>query len=245
MTREHGQVPFGTSVIDFRVERSPRRKTVTIAVDANEVVLKAPTETSAEQLRDVVRSRGPWILQRIAQFEELGPAPAPMEFVTGETCAYLGRHYRLKIDRIRGIPKPHAVLRGAFLVVQVERELGADKRRDHVERTVTAWYRKQAGRRLPERVKLYAARAGLDFPPVLIRNQEKRWGSCSSTGELRFNWRIIMAPLSLVDYVVAHEVCHLKVRDHSAAFWKLLGTVMPDYEARRNRLRVEGLMFRT
>jgi hypothetical protein len=245
MTQEHGQVPFGTSTIDYRVERSSRRRTVTIAVDASEVILKAPEETSTERLRDVIRSRAPWILQRIMEFDAIGPAPPPMEFVSGESCAYLGRHYRLKIDRIPGTVKPQAALRGAFLVVQVEREMGSEKRRDHVERAVTAWYRKQAERRLPERVKLYAARAGLECPPVLIRNQEKRWGSCSSKGELRFNWRIIMAPMSLVDYVVAHEVCHLVVRDHSAAFWKLLTTIMPDYEVRRDRLRVEGLSYRT
>lgn len=245
MTQELDQVPFGTSLIDYRVERSRRRKTVTIAVDANEVVVKAPAEAPAARLREVVQGKGAWILQRVMEFEELGPAPPPMEYVSGESCAYLGRHYRLKVERISGMPKPRAVLYGAFLVVQVEREMGSDKRRDHVRRAVTAWYRKQAGRRLPERVELFAARAGMKCPPVLIRNQQKRWGSCSSKGELRFNWRIIMAPMSLVDYVVAHEVCHLKVRDHSAAFWKLLGTILPDYETRRERLRVEGLWYRT
>jgi predicted metal-dependent hydrolase len=80
-------------------------------------------------------------------------------------------------------------------------------------------------------------------PPVLVREQEKRWGSCNSKGELRFNWRVMMAPMSLVDYVVAHEVCHLVVRDHSTRFWKLLGTILPDFEERRARLRVDGVKF--
>ncbi len=244
MKQEIGQVPFGSTLIDYRVERSPRRKTVTIAVGANEVVLKAPENMPAFRLREVVRAKGPWILQRIMEFEELGPAPHPMEFVSGESCAYLGRHYRLKVERSPNMPRPRAILQGAFLVVQVCREAGADERCELVHLAVTSWYRTQAGRRLPERVSLYATRAGRECPPVLIRNQEKRWGSCSRKGELRFNWRIIMAPMSLVDYVVAHEVCHLHVRDHSAAFWKLLGTILPDYELRRERLRVEGLLFR-
>lgn len=243
MTQEHGQVAFGSSLIDYRVERSLRRHTVTVAVDASEVVIKAPTDTPTNRLRAVVRSKGPWILQRMLEFEEIGPAPPPMEFVSGERCAYLGRHYRLKIERFPAIAKPRAALRGAFLVVQVERVMPADQRREHVRSAVTAWYRKQAGRRLPERVALYATRAGVECPPTLIRNQEKRWGSCSSKGELRFNWRIIMAPMSLVDYVVAHEVCHLEVRDHSAAFWRLLGTILPDYEERRERLRVDGRWY--
>lgn len=245
MTQEHGQVLFGTSAIDYRVERSSRRRTVTIAVDANEVVLKAPVDTSSDRLSDVVRSRAPWILRRVWEFEELGTAPQPMEYVSGESCTYLGRQYRLKVERTPASSKPHAALRGAFLVVTVGREVRVKDCRDQVESAVTAWYRKQARRRLPERVSLYASRAGRDVPPVLIRSQEKRWGSCSSKGELRFNWRIIMAPMSLVDYVVAHEVCHLEVRNHSAAFRSLLGTILPDHEVRRERLRIQGLAYKS
>lgn len=244
MTHELGRVPFGRSTIDYRIERSSRRRTVTIAVDASEVVLKAPVDTPPDRLRDVVRSRAPWILQRIWEFREIGAAPHPMEFVSGENCTYLGRQYRLKVVRVPGPATPRAALRGAFLDVTVGREMDAERRRDHVERAVTSWYRIQAERRLPERVKLFASRAGLACTHVLIRNQEKRWGSCNSRGELRFNWRLIMAPMSLVDYVVAHEVCHLKVRDHSAAFWTLLGTTLPDYQVRRERLRAEGVGFR-
>ena len=95
-----------------------------------------------------------------------------------------------------------------------------------------------------ERVALFAGRLGDASPTVLIRDQAKRWGSCSRKGELRFNWRVILAPLPLVDYVVAHEVCHLKLKNHSAAFWRLLRRLLPDYERRRERLRVLGVQFR-
>lgn len=92
--------------------------------------------------------------------------------------------------------------------------------------------------------RLYAERLGVDKPKVLVRDQAKRWGSCTSKGELRFNWRIVMGPMSLVDYVVAHEVCHLRVADHSARFWKLLGMIQPDHETCKERLRREGINFR-
>ena len=244
MTQEHGQVRFGTSLISYRIERSPRRRTVTISVDASGVLLKAPADTPTSQLSELVRAKGPWILRWSVKFDALRPTPPPMEFVSGETCSYLGRHYRLKVERVPGPETPHATLRGAFLVVQVPRQLPDAERREYIRRAVITWYRKRASRRLPERVMLYAQRAGVDCPPVLIRDQQKRWGSCSTKGELRFNWRIIMAPMSLVDYVVAHEVCHLKVRDHSADFWKLLGTILPDFEERRTRLRLEGVQYR-
>lgn len=241
MTSEQGQVTFGRSTIDFHIERSSRRKTVTIAVDpAAGVILKAPTDVPAESLGDVVSAKGAWILQRLMEHRELGPAPAPREYVSGETCLYLGRHYRLKVTRNGDADRPRAVMRGGFIVTEIPANVSDEDRPATVRKVLGDWYRTQARRRLPERVAIYAARAGLAQPPVLIRSQQKRWGSCSSKGELRFNWRIVMAPMPLIDYVVAHEVCHLEVRDHSPAFWKLLGTILPDYESRRGRLRKEG-----
>ena len=115
--------------------------------------------------------------------------------------------------------------------------------RAEIRDLLVKWYKDHARLRLPERVAIFAQRVGSPVPPVYIRDQQKRWGSCSRKGELRFNWRIIMAPMSLVDYVVAHEVCHLKVHNHSSAFWKLLRKLMPDYEIRRERLRVLGVQF--
>lgn len=244
MTLEQGHVPFGRSIIDYRIERSDRRKTVTIAVDPSAgVVLKAPVNATLRRLDDVVKTKAPWIMQRLVEFRELGPAPTPKEFVAGESYSYLGRSYRLKIERPSEGTKPSASLHGAFLTVSLPRGSIAEQRDALVKRAVVAWYRKQADRRLPERVEVYATRAGLRPPPVLVREQEKRWGSCNSKGELRFNWRVMMAPMSLVDYVVAHEVCHLVVRDHSTRFWKLLGTILPDFEERRARLRVDGVKF--
>ncbi|MEQ8719634.1 MAG: SprT family zinc-dependent metalloprotease [Sandaracinaceae bacterium] len=242
---EHGQVAFGTSTIDYRVERSTRRKTVTVAIDpVDGVILKAPVDVPEQRLDAVVTSKGAWILQRLLDYRELGPAPPPREYVGGESYLYLGRSYRLKVVSSADVREPRAALRGAFLTVEISEDDADEGRADVVRDALVSWYRRRAARRLPERVALYAARAGLECPPVLIRNQEKRWGSCSSKGEVRFNWRIIMGPMSLVDYVVAHEVCHLQVRDHSSAFWRLLGAVLPDYEERRTRLRVEGLWYR-
>lgn len=244
MTLEQGHVPFGRSIIDYRVERSDRRKTVTIAVDPNAgVVLKAPVDATLGRLDDVVKTKAPWILRRLADFRDLGSGPTLKEFVAGESYSYLGRSYRLKLERSSDGSTPSASLHGAFLTVSLPRAGIAEQRDDLVKRAVIAWYRRQADRRLAERVALYAERAGLRHPTVLVREQQLRWGSCSSKGEVRLNWRVMMAPMSLVDYVVAHEVCHLVVRDHSARFWKLLGSILPDYEDRRACLRREGVRF--
>lgn len=101
------------------------------------------------------------------------------------------------------------------------------------------WYRRLAAIRFPRLVEAWAAKADLRFKKVVVTEQAKRWGSCSD-GTLRLNWRIIQAPKSLVDYVVAHEVVHLAHEHHGPAFWSALGRLMPDYEARKARLKEVG-----
>lgn len=195
-----------------------------------------PTQSAEER-----KQKGAWIVQRRFEFGELGPRPSPKEFVVGESYSYLGRTYRLSIDRTSVADTVGASLQGGYIMVSGMKGIAAGERPPLLRRALVAWYRRQAARRLPERVAIYAKRAGVPRPPVLVRDQEKRWGSCSRRGEVRFNWRIMMAPMSLVDYVVAHEVCHLLVRDHSARFWRTLGAVLPDYEVRQNALRLAGL----
>jgi predicted metal-dependent hydrolase len=195
------------------------------------------------RLDEVVKTKGPWIQRQMLEFSELGAGPVPREFVAGESYDYLGRRYRLKLERSSEITTPSASLHGAFLTIALARGDNAERRNALVRRAIVSWYRRRAHRRLPERVEIYASRAGVRPPPILVREQEKRWGSCNKEGELRFNWRVMMAPVSLVDYVVAHEVCHLIVRDHSTRFWRLLRTILPDYEERRARLRVAGVRF--
>jgi predicted metal-dependent hydrolase len=243
-TPERGAVRFGRSTIPYTVERSARRKTLTIAVDLRDgVSVQAPPDTSAETIAAVMRRKAPWVLRRLADFAELPPVPPPKEFLNGETFLYLGRGYRLRAVPGAGCESPSAKLWGGRLLVTVPPAAPGTDRGRMIREALTAWYKGRARQRLPERVTLWAERLGDPPPAVHVRDQEKRWGSCSQKGELRFNWRIIMAPLPLVDYVVAHEVCHLKLKNHSPAFWRLLRRLMPDYEQRRERLRVVGVQL--
>lgn len=105
---------------------------------------------------------------------------------------------------------------------------------------LVAWYRARAAERLPERVAQWAQRIGVAVPAVLIREQRRRWGSCDPGGTLRLNWRAVQLPWRLIDYVIAHELVHLRHKDHTAAFWTELGRHLPDCDARRDELRRRG-----
>ena len=229
MAIERSEVRFGLTAIPYVVRRSQRRGTVSIAIDpAMGVLLTAPQATPIARLDRVVHDKARWIVERLRRGPTGAERTAPREFVNGETFLYLGCQYRLKFA-VGAVPR--VTLVGGRLVVTVPEGSAAA-----VRQAVLTWYRHHAAERLPERAAIWAKKMGVPVPVVLIRDQRRRWGSCDPKGNLRFNWRIVQAPMRLVDYVVAHELVHLTHRKHTAAFWAALGRVMPDYEARRERL---------
>jgi predicted metal-dependent hydrolase len=158
------------------------------------------------------------------------PRQAPLE--DGRPLPYLGRVLRLEVDRLlRGAPRldpERAVLRVAALG---PRRLAQD---------VEAWYRQQADALFPQRLQILNATLGFRFARVTIRDQQTRWGSCSVTGNLAFNWRLLIAPLAIVDSVVAHELTHLVDPSHAPSFWRRLAAIDPAYRVHRGWLRQYG-----
>ncbi len=242
MTLEKGTISFGRKNIDFLVKRSKKRKTVSIFVDPLEgVFLRAPLTPSLEILSKLLHSKAIWILDKQHRIKESSGQLTKREFVTGESFLYLGRHLRLKVLKSKTESKI-TVKGGRFLVNlnSLDRNLNRTK---VIRNMLSSWYEKHAGVVLLKRVEIYSKRLKITIPKIILANQTKRWGSCNQKGQICFNWHIIMAPLSLVDYVVTHELCHLRYINHSENFWKLLGSVMPDYESRRERLRKEGSRY--
>lgn len=239
-TGEKSEVQFGRTTIGYAIRRSARRRTVSITVDPIEdVVLLAPVGVSVDRLDRVVHRKARWIVGKLRRGSGLPPPLPPREFVSGETFRYLGRQYRLRVvsDASR---RPSVSLRGGWLSVGVSRGLQGQGRAAAVQEVLVSWYRLHAAERLPERVTVWSKKLGITAPTVLIRDQTKRWASCDPEGMLRFNWRIIQASMSLVDYVVVHELVHLSHREHTRGFWSALGKAMPNYEYRRAALRVLG-----
>lgn len=241
MTVEKGSVAFGKKNIDFFVKRSNRRKTVSIFVDPFEgVFLRAPLTPSLESLSKLVRSKARWIIDKQRRINEIREPLPKKEFVTGESFLYLGRHLRLRVLNSKGGNKRKVFVKQGRFVVRLDGNFDGIDKSIAIRDALIHWYKRHARITLLKRIRIYSKKLGLSPPEMLLGDQVKRWGSCSKKGQIRLNWHIIMAPMSLVDYVVAHELCHLKYIDHSENFWKLLSSVMPDYEARRERLRKEG-----
>lgn len=235
---ERGHLTFGETIIEYTVVRGPRRrKTVEITLDpAAGVVVAAPAELPTERIHAIVTKRAGWIVRRTAAGLLL---PPPKRFVSGESLPYLGRQVRLTVQHAAAKRTDLKFQHWSFDLV-VPASLSGDERRSAARSAAIRWYRRRASERLRGRVQRWAQIVGIEPPAVQIRDQRQRWASCGQDGTLRFNWRIMMAPPALIDYVVVHELVHLRMRNHSPQFWTELARLMPDYKPRRARLKEVG-----
>jgi len=211
--------------LDIEYRLSSRRKSIGIQVTAEgQVVVTRPRGASqADLARALERHRG-WIEAKVAERQA-----AWSRFKAGEAW-FLGKPYRLTARRGDG---------GAVSFNGNEiRVLQADGLEPWS--LLKAWYREQALARLQERVRHFGARLSLKTGPVALKGWKRRWGECHPDGTLKFNWRLIMCPPEVMDYVVVHELAHLTVAGHNPRFWGRVAEVLPDYAARRGWLNREG-----
>ncbi|MCY7355857.1 MAG: M48 family metallopeptidase [Lysobacter sp.] len=224
----------GEESLTYTLRRTSRRRSVGIFVEPDgRLSILAPTAAPTERVEQILRRRLNWIRRQQREVEALPPPPLTREWVAGETHRYLGRQYRLKLVRA---PERSVKLLGGYFVVSV-----SDKKdRDMVRTLVESWYREHAKTLLNHRVeRMIASTSWLDIrsPPLQIRTLRQCWGSTTKTGRISFNIDLIKLPLSCIDYVVAHELVHLLIPNHSPAFWRMLDRVMPDWRRWRNSLR--------
>lgn len=236
-------ISYGNESINFTLRRTKRRKTVSISMGFDGLQVLAPEDMDEKEINHHVRRKGPWILKKRASYSELSGERSEREFVGGECFFYLGRQYRLKIDQQRDRFETTISARGRHLVATTPVGHSTNVQREAVSYALAAWYTEKASLRIPARIRPICSLLGIAEPKVKIVDQSKRWGSCDKQGVIRVNWRIIMAPTQLIDYVLAHEACHVLEHNHSHRFWRSLSTIMPDYEMRVARLNEIGHRF--
>lgn len=219
---------------DAEVIRTDRRKTATVKVEEGRVSVVVPRSTSTDKVQALVSRKTRWIREKLLLHREHQP-PKPKEHVSGECFTYLGRNYRLKVE---SGPSKSVKLKGGRLVVQVPPSV--QKRDQYVQNALTDWYRAHALEKLQEKVERYSKVVRVSPASVGIKTFKARWGSCSTKGNVELNWKVIIAPNRIVDYVVVHELCHLHHHNHSPDFWRCVERVFPDYAESKDWLRVNG-----
>ena len=226
-------VQFGTTTIRYELTYSERKTLVIHVYPDTSVVVDAPLDTPVDKVHAKVLKRAAWILREQLQFETYAPAqPLPRRYVSGESYRYLGRQYRLKVETDT---VERTVLKRGYLVVGVH----DPSLKPRIAALIDHWYRSHARTIFAERLEACYPRVeslGIPFPDLTVRDMKARWGSCSAVGRLTLNLKLIQLPRKLIDYVILHELCHLKEYNHSPAFYTLLDRVLPDWRERRQQL---------
>ena len=234
-------IQFGSKQIDFSLEYSDRKSLGITVTSELDVLVKAPVDTPMEKVKEKILKKAPWILRQQSFFLSFHPKTPARKYVGGETHLYLGRQYRLKINKEQLITENEKCvkLKGGFLEV-----FTSDKK--NVKDLVNSWYRKKANEKLNEIsipllinfIEKYQL-SNINYQ-LSIREMPTRWGSCTSIGKIMLNPELIKAPKGCIEYVIIHELCHLIFHDHTQKFIDLQTKEMPDWE--KWKMKLERLL---
>jgi predicted metal-dependent hydrolase len=223
------------SAIPYAVRRSERARNARVVVHLDGVVeVVVPRRMALRHVEPLVAEKRPWIERTLRRFED-ARAAAPVRLEDGGFVPYLGESLVLSVCVEPGRSRPHVARRGDRLEVALAKP-GAEALRAALER----WYRRRARAEVEPRLEAAARRAGESCGPLSIRGQATRWASCSSSGAMSFNWRLLLAPAPVLDYVVEHELAHLAVPNHSPRFWSLVAERCPGYREHERWLKQHG-----
>jgi len=213
--------------LEFEVRRSSRRKTLGLTVDrAGQLVVHSPETASEAELHKWVERKLLWVHQKLLRKKIHNCGVHRLETVSGESIAYLGQNYRLKI--VKDQPTP-LHFDGQWFFLQENDRLDAP-------RHFRNWYQDAGAEWLNERVKFWEPKVGMAASKIVVSDLGFRWGSCGKNGVLYFNWRLLQLPIFLVDYVVVHELIHFHERNHTTKFWHMLERALPDWSERKEEL---------
>ena len=214
--------------ISYLLVRRPRR-TVGLKITADGLVVHAPKRIFEFQLNQILQQKSNWILNKL-QAREANHV-AKIEWIDGEHLLYLGNNIELQIN-LSTVNKAVVFDQNTLLITTPEPNSHA-----LAGRKVIAWYKKQAIIDFSRRLEILAAKLGEATPPLTLSNAQSRWGSCNSRGEVRLNWRLLQAPPHIINYVICHELAHLKQMNHSAKFWAVVEQLFPNYKLAEKELK--------
>lgn len=209
--------------IAYQVVRSNRKSVALVIDNEANLIVRAPALMPDTVINEFVRKKRRWINEKQQQVAVFGEKHPPVVVETGESIMYLGSNYAIIKDDVDA-----AEVLGNELVVPVNYGIEA----------LTAWLKEQALQIISERITLYANVMGVTPGTIKLSEAKARWGSCGAKNNLNFAWRLIMCPLSVIDYVVVHELSHITYKNHSPAFWARVKTVLPTYEDAQEWLKV-------
>ncbi|TFW32372.1 M48 family metallopeptidase [Massilia horti] len=228
------RILLGSHAVDYALRRSSRRS-IGFMIDDEGLRVTAPRRVTLAEVDNAIRAKQRWILTKLHERGErrmLRAQKPPLEWVDGAQLPYMGGEITL---RLATAARSHCVFDAGSRELSVGVAPGLSEWQ--LKERVKLWYQEEARRLFAARLDHYAPRLGVCYSAFALSSAGSRWGSCTVSGNIRLNWRLIFYPLSLIDYVVAHELAHLREMNHSPRFWAAVSEVYPDYDGARLALR--------
>ncbi len=216
--------------IEFRLKKSARKTTSIYIERDGTITVLAPEPYDMGEIEQILEAKRSWIYRSLAEWEDLNRTRVEREFVNGEGFPYLGSTYRLQIAK--NATRDLTLKNGYFIL---KHSTLADARSKFID-----FYKEKAKQRLPKLVDENAEKMGLSPSAIRVLDLKNRWASCSSDRTLNFHWRCMMTPLSALEYIVVHELAHLRYSNHTPDFWNAVEKILPDYQQAKGWLRLYG-----
>lgn len=226
---------YGNKVIEYELVRR-KRKTICIKINENgDVIVSAPLRTSKEYIQLVLKNRANWILEKQKEIKQRSLKKVKRDFTEGSTYMYLGQEYPL-----------HLVFdeRRKNITVELSEQLKIHTNTMDIEKlkiTLEKWYREETLKIVTKRINYYEDNFKDKVSDIRVKEQKRRWASCTGKNAILFNWRCSMARPDVLDYIVVHEMCHMDHRNHSKYFWNRVQEIMPDYKEKHEWLKIHGI----
>jgi predicted metal-dependent hydrolase len=241
MTRIQQKLHYGTSTIDYSIVRSKRIKTSEIIVDKDTIEVRTPFNKPEHEIQKIVQNKASWILKKQKEYRDINPQITRPNFEENSTLPYLGKNYPLKI--LTGQPKNSiCFVDRQFTITLLPSSKLKNTPKFASEKIYKQWLMKIADPIFKNKVKEYSKKIGIAEPKkMVIKRLKKRWGSIGKKADtINLNVDLLKAPVDVINYIILHELCHLKIKEHNHRYWDLLHKFMPDYGDKINWLNING-----
>lgn len=236
-------IEIGNQKINYTTVRS-NRKTIGISLSLSHgVKVAAPRRVSDKQIAEVLKGKAAWIIEKLFYLENIKSEMPQIKFTDGEKFSVLGRDYTLKINTSPVINLASVSISDNHLLVSLPQNICnnvPDRKPELIRSHIINWYKNFAKEVVSERINFYAKKLDVIPSNLLIKDLKSIWGSCTGKNTINISWKIIMAPLEIVDYLIVHELTHIKIKNHSKNFWNMAESILPNYKECSKWLKING-----
>jgi len=231
---------IGNLTIPYCISENKKAKHVKLVMDINGLKVVKPVKVKLDRVEELLKSKSNWIYKHYTDFESMKREEYNRKWESGERVLYRGKKYNIRVFTHKN-KNTTVNFNGKRFEIFVDESAEEGNRNALIEGAFKKWYVRVAHESIKERLDYFSKVIGISYNTMRIKEQKTCWGSCSKKGNLNFNWKLIMSPQWVIDYVIIHEICHLRYLNHSKEYWSMVGLYMPEYKKAQEWLKKNGL----